>query len=243
MPASRRRPGRRAAWGPLAAVALLCAAPAAHAGKNVWPEINAFVPLGERTRLFALWSRDRDFDAGRATEATWGLHADWLPPPERTGGWNLLLRAGYNRIDAFDPGGADENRLLVEVTVRALPLPAGWQFANRNRLEWRDVGDEQTVRWRNRSRVDRGFAPAGLLGADWGARLAAGGMTSITPYAMFELFEDSDLSRFDRWLLQVGVEAEWRGGYGAEVYLAHRQDVGGAGRNVTAVGAVLVLRW
>lgn len=242
MPASRRLPARRAALRPLAVAAVLWAAATAHANEHFWPELNVFVPLGERTRLFALWARDRDFDAGRATEATWGLHADWFPPPSSTGGWDLMLRAGYNRIEALDPSGADENRLLVDVTVRALPLPGGWQFANRNRLEWRDFGDGRTVRWRNRSRVDRGFAPVGLLGPDWGGWLEAGGATSITPYAMFELFEDDRLSRFDRRMLQVGVEAEWRGGYGAEVYLARRQDVGGSGRSLTALGVVLVLR-
>lgn len=218
-----------------------------------WPEVNAFVSLDERSRLFLLGSFARGREYATATEATWGVHydrfayplPDWwrqaVPMMEQ--GWNLAFRVGYNRISALDGAGSDENRLLGDITLRSVPLLWGLQFSDRSRLELRDIDASRSWRYRNRGRIERGFAPGELLGQRLGAPLAALGVAGITPYAMLEWFWDSRESDWNRRYQQYGVEVELRGRFGAEFYVGIQDQARASSSAVVAVGAVLVLRY
>ena len=163
----------RPAWRALALTLALALAPpvASAAGleqrvNEFWPELDAFVTLDERSRLFLLASFARGREYASATEASWGVHYDrfafplpdwWRQAvPMMDSGWNLAFRVGYNRISALDGAGADENRLLGDVTLRSVPLLWGLQLADRSRFELRDIDGSRSWRYRNRGRIERG---------------------------------------------------------------------------------------
>jgi hypothetical protein len=250
----------RPAWRALALTLALALAPpvASAAGleqrvNEFWPELDAFVTLDERSRLFLLASFARGREYASATEASWGVHYDrfafplpdwWRQAvPMMDSGWNLAFRVGYNRISALDGAGADENRLLGDVTLRSVPLLWGLQLADRSRFELRDIDGSRSWRYRNRGRIERGFGPAELFGASLGAPLAALGVAGITPYAMLEWTWDSRVSAWNRRYQQYGVEVELRGRLGAELYVGIQDQARTASSRVVAVGTALVLRY
>lgn len=237
--------------GPLSAVA----APEQRVNE-FWPELNVFVPIDERSRLFLLGSFARGREYATATEATWGIHydrfafplPDWwreaVPMMEQ--GWNLSFRVGYNRIAALggdDGRGGAENRLLGDVTLRSVPLLWGLQLSDRSRLELREIDGVRSWRYRNRGRIERGFAPRELLGESLGSPLATLGVAGITPYAMLEWFWDSRPADWSRRYQQYGVEVELRGRLGAELYVAIQDQSRAASSRVVAVGTALVVRY
>ncbi|RPH45247.1 MAG: hypothetical protein EHM87_07255 [Burkholderiales bacterium] len=255
----------RPAWRAAVPLALALALPLALAAQSAtaagleqrvnefWPELNAFVSLDERSRIFLSASFARGREYASATEASWGVHYDrfarplpdwWTRAvPMMEAGWNLAFRVGYNRIAALDGAGADENRLLGDVTLRSVPLYWGLQLADRSRLELRDVDGARSWRYRNRARIERGFGPAELFGASLGGPLAALGVAGITPYAMLEWTWDSRVSDWNRRYQQYGVEVELRGRLGAELYVGIQDQSRAASSAVVAVGAVLVVRY
>ena len=236
----------------LAASGLAVAAPEQQVNE-LWPEVNAFVSLGDRSRLFLLGSFARGREYATATEATWGVHydrfasplPDWwrqaMPVMEQ--GWNLAFRVGYNRIVALDGAGANENRLLGDVTLRSDPLFWGIQLADRSRLELREIDGARSWRYRNRGRIERAFAPRELLGETLGSPLSALGVTSLTPYAMLEWFWDSREADRNRRYQQYGLEVELRRGIGLEAYVGIQQQTRAASSSVIAIGTALVLRY
>ena len=165
-----------------------------------WPEVDAYVGLNERFRLYLLATVARN-RAEDIREGMLGAHVDFfakplgrpwlLPTPDVVKRHYLTFRAGYRYgWDLNDRSGYREHRVLLEATVRSLPI-ARFVFINRNRLDLRDVNGERSWRYRNRSRLERDL-PLGSHAA--------------TPYAMVEFFYDS---RYDQWNRQryfVGVE-------------------------------------
>ncbi|MEI7970369.1 MAG: DUF2490 domain-containing protein [Betaproteobacteria bacterium] len=247
----------RALASALAVAALLLATPPARGAdqqaSEFWPELNATVRIDEQRRLFLLATLARARDYPTATEATWGVHYDWfaaqLPRrwvralPEMEQRWGLWFRFGYNRIDAMNGSGTDENRLLADATLRSQPLLWGLQFADRSRIEYRDIGDRDSWRYRNRLRVERAFA-TGEPGDEWAsAPLASLGVASCVPYAMLEWFYDSRVAGWNRRYLQVGVEFELDHGWGLELYLARQSETRPANSTVNALGAVVAWRF
>ena len=262
-----QRPGRRTARmreqrfrpqaAARAAAALLWVAPLAHPAdqqtNEFWPELNATVRIDDQSRLFLLGTLARARDYASATEATWGIHYDWfaarLPErwvralPEMEHRWGLWFRFGYNRVNALNGSGSNENRVLAEATLRSEPLFWGLQFADRNRIEYRDIADRDSWRYRNRVRVERAFN-TGEPGEEWlSAPLASMGLASCVPYAMLEWFYDSHVSGWNRRYLQVGVEFELERGWGLELYLARQNETRPANSPVHALGTVIVWRF
>jgi hypothetical protein len=255
--AARRRLPTLVATGLLAAVACL---PAARAQSELeqrvnqfWPEGNAFVTLSDNSRLFLLVSVARAREFATSTETSYGLHYDYfaarlpswwldaLPNMERD--WSLWFRFGYNRVEALG-GPGDENRLLVDATLRSIPLSLGLQVANRSRVELRDIEGDTSWRYRNRSRVERGFTTLGLFGERIGAPLQARfGLSSVTPYAMVEYTWDSRVSTWNRRYQQYGVEFELGRTYGVEVYVGVQDERRASRPSVVAVGTVLTIRY
>jgi hypothetical protein len=218
-----------------------------------WPELNATVKLGEQSRLFMLASLTRSRDTATSTEATYGIHYDWFAErlPERwvnalpriEQNWHLWFRFGYQRIEVVGDEGDDENRLLADATMSSAPLFWGLQVSNRSRLEYRDVGSDDSWRYRNRTRVERSFATTAALGQRLGRPVEALGVRSLTPYAMIEFFWDSRVSDWSRRYQQYGLEFELRHDRSLEVYVAIQDDDRASRPTVIAVGAVLVFRY
>lgn len=221
--------------------------------REFWPELNVFVSTGEQTRLMFLATYTRDREYANAVDFTTGVHFDiftrrlpswWLTAlPTMEQHWGLWFRVGYNHIVAFDGPGATENRYFGETTLRSKPLVAGIQFANRSRLEARDIQDTWSWRYRNRTRIERTFEAGELLGEGIGAGLRQVGVAQYAPYVMLEFFYDSRFSGWSRRYLQAGVVFEMAGGWGLDVYMATQDGLLGSTASVNALGLVLTLRY
>ena len=107
----------------------------------------------------------------------------------------------------------------------------------------RDIDGVRSWRYRNRGRIERGFAPRELLGESLGSPLATLGVAGITPYAMLEWFWDSRPADWNRRYQQYGVEVELRGRLGAELYVGIQDQARAASSRVVAVGTALVVRY
>ena len=191
----------------VAALALLAWAPPVRAQEETtrgefWPEIDAWVGLGEGSRLYFLATVARNKDEN-LREGMVGAHVDFFLKPinprrrARLDGPDLIkrrylaFRAGYRYAwDVNDSAGYQEHRVLFEITGRT-PATGGFVLINRNRLDLRDVNGERSWRYRNRTRLERDIA--------LDSRAA-------TPYAMIEFGYDS---RYDVWNRQryfAGIE-------------------------------------
>jgi hypothetical protein len=253
------RDGTRRARHAAALLALAVAsAPAAAVESTLnefWPELDVFVRLDERTRLFLLAAITRAAETGTSTERTLGAHLDWfpagLPPrlleiaPGMEGRWSVWTRVGYNHISTTSATSSSEERLLVEATLRSEPLWGGVRLANRSRVDLRWVGDDSSWRYRNRSRIERTW----LLRERGGpidtllSPLPPGLFSAATPYAMLEFFWDRSRAEWSRRFSQIGVEFDLAADRTIEVYIARQDDLRQAGSTLRVGGVALTLRF
>ena len=98
--------------------------------KQFWPEVDFYVPINEKFRLFFLATTTKARETRDNTEGQVGAHIDYHLNPKVT------LRAGYR--NGFSLGGSDpfkEHRIVFEQTLRQ-PLPLEVLLSDRNlRLE------------------------------------------------------------------------------------------------------------
>lgn len=146
-----------------------------------WPEINVYIKLSPRFRLFFLGTVSRAREGGGSVfgdepfEGQAGVHLDFIPNK------HMILRAGYRYGTSLN--GADpfkEHRILTEQTFRKA-LPGKLLLSDRNREDFRFVDGEYSFRYRNRVTLEREFVIK---------------EHSITPYTSGELYYDT---RFDTW--------------------------------------------
>ena len=200
-----------------------------------WPEVDAYVNLGDHSRLYLLATvaRNRAEDFG---EGMLGAHVDlflkpigrpWLlHTPDVVKHHYLTFRAGYRYAwDLSDRSEYQEHRGLLELTLRYNPV-ARFVFVNRSRLDLRDINGEGSWRYRNRSRLERDLP--------LGSRVA-------TPYAMVEFFYDSRYEDWSRQRYFVGIE--WPIGRRAvlDSYYCRQDDSRSSVAHVNAVGLALNL--
>lgn len=128
--------------------------------------------------------------------------------PNSEKGKFITFRAGFAYLPDFnnDKAGSDEHRTLAELSLR-LPMGGKWLWTDRNRGEYRWIGDETSQRYRNRLRIERGMAFWGLRG---------------TPYASVEAFYDTRVDRWNRAELRAGIEIPWHYSAVFEPYFAHQ---------------------
>jgi hypothetical protein len=180
-----------------------CTAPAAAADRDaLWPEIDAYFPLGEQTRLMLLAAGN--WMGGELQDRTLGAHLDvTLTPVFRrrllAGDWErnryLWMRLGYRYInsphDMPAAGGFKENRGIFEMTGRTPPLAGGLEWIGRFRWDARDVNDVGSNRYRLRVQVEKAF--------DWSGR-------AVIPFVNAETFYDTRFDAWSRQRYQVGAE-------------------------------------
>jgi hypothetical protein len=229
----------RAAVGLAAAIVCLAVTPVAAQVEDTrsefWPELDAYVSLGERARLFGLATVSRNREENFA-EGTIGIHVDYfLKPlvrpklrhtPDAIKRHYLTFRAGcrYSH-DLADTGDSEEHRVVFETTGR-VPPAGGFVLVNRNRLDLRDLNGDWSWRYRNRTRVER---DVGL------------GSRTATPYAMFEIFYDSRYSAWNRKRYFGGIEWPLPGKTVLDTYYCRQDDSRSSVAHVDAVGLALAL--
>jgi Protein of unknown function (DUF2490) len=165
----------------LLAVLISCGASAAaqqdsDTRDEFWPEVDAFIHLKPKVRLFFLATVSRAKETREAFEGQVGAHVDLFVNK------NIYFRTGYRH--GFSLGDTDdpfsEQRIILEQTFR-IPIPAGFLLSDRNRGDLRWVNGKFSTRYRNRLMLEREFNIR---------------ERSYTPYVSGELYYDT---RFDTW--------------------------------------------
>lgn len=228
------RHGAGLAWSACVVALLLPPRALAQApARALAPELNAFVKMGERTRLYLL-SDLVVASPDRQTDGELGVHLDvTLLPRLRSSlteaDWAreryLWTRIGYTVSGSVDRQGQgpSERRGILELTAR-VELPEQVWLVNRARLDVRDIGGELSRRYRLRLGVEREFTPNGV---------------ATVPYAQAETFYDTRTGSWNRQLYQTGVEVEISRTWRYEVYVSRQVDSLSPSANVGTLGLVL----
>ena len=211
-----------------AAIVLAGAAARAETRNELWPELNAFVKLNDRTRLFLLAAytvAETTPAPGGSTQyldSLYGVHVDYsLYPAFRHSlhdeNWErnryLWTRIGYaytrSNGDAETTDRFRENRIVLELNARTAPLLGELEFTGRARVDVRDRNNADSQRYRLRVGVERSF--------DAGGR-------AVVPYVQAENGYDSRFDTWNRQLYQAGAEVELTRGWRFEAYLGRQDD-------------------
>ena len=154
-----------------------------------WPDLllNWHMKPTFSLNLFGTVRRGQHNDAPSATQLgggfNWALHR------------NFSLASQYRHVvtTPTPTRRAEEERLHIDGTPRA-NLGAGFTFSDRNRVEFRHVNGVFSMRYRNRSQIERPV------------RLTFNGQEQpITPYFSFEVFYDSRSRAWSRKQIYTGA--------------------------------------
>lgn len=200
------------------------------------PEVNAFLKLSDRFRVFVLGDLTHNLTES-VTDGEAGAHLDVTLLPIlrrrlREGNWErehyLWLRLGYQVAGPLDGrDGALEHRGVLEGTARA-PLPQEIWLVSRARVDLRDIDGDFSARFRYRLGIERTFTVGGI---------------ALVPYAQAEVFYDTRFGAFNRQLYQGGVEVEITKHWRIEPYYARQEDQRSSPAHLDRVGLVLKLYW
>jgi hypothetical protein len=195
--------------------------------KQIWPEVDFYIPLNEKFRLFFLATTTKADDTRNNIEGQLGAHIDYHVNRR------VSLRGGYRYGSSLS--GADpfrEHRIIFEQTLRQ-PLPLAVLFSDRNREELRWVNGEFSARYRNRVTLEREFKVLNR---------------PVTPYGSAEVFYDSRFETWNRNRLTVGAQIAFKRGAPLislihpkkqlvlDVYLLRQNDSRSQPSRVRAVG-------
>ena len=219
----------RAIAGAACTMLLLAAAPArAESRDEFWPELNAYLKLNERTRVFllaAFTQAEKTPGPGGPTryqDSLYGAHLEYsLTPVLRAGlrdeDWArnryLWIRVGYvytrSNGDAETTDRFRENRGVFELNGRTLPLAAGLEVVARARLDARDRNGTESQRYRIRLGLEKSFDVNGRV---------------VVPYVDAESFYDTRYNTWNRQLYRVGAEIGIAPAWRIEPYLGLQKD-------------------
>ena len=178
---------------------------------ELWPEIDVYINVKPKVRLFILGTVSKSVEDGeprnaQGFEAQIGAHIDYLPNE------HVILRTGY-RFGTSIGSNSDpfkEHRLLTEQTLRKL-LPGELLLSDRNREDFRFVNGDFSFRYRNRVTIEREF------------HLFK--QRNITPYVSGEIFYDTRYRIWNRNRLTAGVQTSLRRGPLRKMLLPTRQVI------------------
>lgn len=173
-----------------------------------WPEIDIYINLKPKVRLFLLGTVSKAVEDGelfnaQAFEAQIGAHIDYIPNK------HLILRTGYRYGRSLEDDSYREHRLLTEQTLRKL-LPGDFVLSDRNREDFRFLKGDFSFRYRNRLTIEREFELK---------------KRTITPYVSGEVFYDTRYDTWNRNRLATGVQISLRQGLLRKLLLSKRQVI------------------
>jgi len=205
--------------------------------REFWPEIDVYINIKPKIRLFLLGTVSKTVEDGelrnaQSYEAQIGVHVDYIPND------HVILRTGYRYGTAVgsNDDGFREHRLLTEQTLRKL-LPGHFLLSDRNREDFRVIKGDFSFRYRNRVTIER--------------EVPIFKNRTITPYVSGEIFYDTRFNVWNRNRWAVGVQHSLRRGPLLKMLLPKRQiildlyfmrqnDSRSSPAHVNAVGASLV---
>lgn len=175
-----------------------------------WPEIDVYINLKPKVRLFLLGTVSKSVEDGelfnaKAFESQIGMHVDYIPNK------HFILRTGYRFGTSVGETSEPfkEHRLLTEQTLRKL-LPGDLLLSDRNREDFRFLNGDFSFRYRNRVTLEREFQLQ---------------KRTVTPYVSGELFYDTRFDSWNRNRLAVGVQTSLRRGPLRKMLLPKRQVI------------------
>ena len=226
----------------LAAILLLVGATRALAGDTqaeFAPELDAYLKLSDRTRLFFLGSLGQSLSESSTTGLV-GAHLDITLMPIlrrqlQDADWEreryLWVRIGYQQglgnLDVDRDDRRVEHRGVLEANTR-VPLPSDVWLVSRARVDLRDLDGEFSTRFRFRLGVEREFTV---------------GDVPLVPYARAEVFYDTRFGGWNRQIYQAGVEIEITKHWRIEPYYARQEDQRSSPAHLDRVGLVLKTYW
>lgn len=195
-----------------------------------WPEIDTYVTLSEKSRLYVPLAKTREGTDDSDQDGTTGIYFDYyaLPiakqwfrgPSDAARSRRLLLRAGYGYTTAGD-GSPATNTITGEATARQ-PLPWDILGSLRNRFDLNFTGDDFDPRYRARLKLERNVP----IGAP-----------SLTPYVYGEFFYSFDDGDWFRMRGTAGLELHIWERFVPEVYFQRDYNIDSS--DVNGVGLVL----
>jgi len=218
--------------------AVLCACSAligtAHAGDpwEFWPELNGFVNLSPRTRIYldAAYAEGNESDA-QALDLAAYLDISFKPIVQkslRTLDWQrsrfLWARIGYDHIFKTSEGASSpgEDRGIISVYAKA-GLPAEIWLEGRVRADLRWIDGDYSTRYRFRLEATREFTVRDR---------------AIVPYFNVEWFYDTRYDDWARTLYMAGSEFTVNKHFRYEIYLSRQNDRHPEEESLNALGVV-----
>jgi hypothetical protein len=204
--------------------------------KEFWPEIDVYITVKPRVRLYLTGTVSKSVEDGelrnaQGYEGQIGVHVDYIPNK------HVILRIGYRYGTSVGSNSEPfkEHRLLTEQTLRQL-LPGDLLLSDRNREDFRFVNGDFSFRYRNRVTLEREV------------HLFKG--RTITPYVSGEIFYDTRYNTWNRNRFAVGVQQSLLRGPLRKMLLPKRQitldlyymrqnDSRSDTQHVSAIGAAL----
>ena len=202
--------------------------------KEIWPEVDVFIPLKPKLRLFFMSALTKVEETKDNLEGSVQASLDYLPNQR------IILRNGYSY--GFSLTGKDpfkEHRIIFEQTFRQ-PIPLDILVSDRNREEIRIVNGETSARYRNRLTLEREFHI---------------GRFAPVPYGSAEVFYDSRFDTWNRNRLNVGVQIPLKRGFPLvtlinpkrqvilDLYYTKQNDSRSDPRHVHAIGATIAFHF
>jgi uncharacterized protein DUF2490 len=174
---------------------------------EVWPEVDVYITLKPKLRMFLLGTASRSVEdgevlIGKAYEAQFGVHLDYIPTK------HFILRNGYRFGTSI---GQDdhfkEHRVLSEQTFRQ-SIGRGLLVSDRNREDFRIINGDFSFRYRNRITSEREF--------DLKHR-------SVTPYVSAEVYFDTRHNVWNKFRFTAGAQIGLRRGAFNQVLPRHQR--------------------
>jgi len=212
--------GRRALWRAALLVfflALMAGRCPAQDTAQFWPEVDTYVNLNAKTRLFFISAVSVDPGSGEV-QGEFGPNFDFYVRPflrpklrdmDPAKSKLLTFRIGYRYLPYIEGSGANENRPIAELTGR-FKMPLSILLSDRNRLDFRFVsGQPFSWRYRNRLTLERNFEIRNY---------------TFTPYVRGEFFYDITEGKIDKNAFTIGSTFPLSKRTEVEVYYEDQRD-------------------
>lgn len=181
-----------------------------------WPEIGIYWSMTTRYRLYALAQLQEERQVGES-EVSYGLHFDDMSI--RHG----YARVGYRYLYTLNDPGHPEHRILLEYALHGV---GATRYANRLRLEMRNMTGDWSARVRERARIEHD---------------THAGNVRLLPYTSAELFYDSRVGGFSRLRSHAGSEIHFTKTVGLDLAYVRQDDWHGKTAHVNAMLTKLLL--
>ena len=199
-----------------------------------WPEVQFYHKLNEqfRVRIAAGATRSEPLSGYKDRYLESDLDVGFKNivgrkrQPDEHKGKYLSMRFGYS----YHENSSDkppENRVIAEVTSR-FPLPGLFLASDRNRLDFRSIGGDDSKRYRNRVRLEREYTIGHL---------------KFSPYGEAEFYYDSRVDGWNRNEYTFGSEFPIRKRFVLEFYYAYQNNKGSGTTDVNGLATVLQIHW